>query len=242
MLVILGLACSTSMSDLVYQLSFLFAILIEVTKSSKRLILWNIIDAFRFEVKKKLTLMSQDLALLIFCTEMNFDYCKRSGIELCLLVASRLYLNGVSVNPLALYPPVDLPVSSSTPMLSSLVCWDHSSSWEVPTADDFFALGSGGSGNSLAASVEVNVSAPDSEDAYLTGHVIDGRVLFPATGYLVLAWRQLARMSGQTYQQTPVSFDDVHIHRATILPPTGKCEIIVITRDFRASSFLPVFC
>ena len=52
MLVILGLACSTSMSDLVYQLSFLFAILIEVTKSSKRLILWNIIDAFRFEVKK----------------------------------------------------------------------------------------------------------------------------------------------------------------------------------------------
>ena len=52
MLVILGLACSTSMSDLVYQLSFLFEVLIEVTKSSKRVILWNIIDAFRFEVKK----------------------------------------------------------------------------------------------------------------------------------------------------------------------------------------------
>jgi len=46
--------------------------------------------------------------------------------------------------------------------------------------------------------------------------------LFPATGYLVLAWRQLARMNGQTYQQTPVSFDDVHIHRATMLPSTGK--------------------
>ena len=29
----------------------------------------------------------------------------------------------------------------------------------------------------------------DSPDSYLEGHCIDGRVLFPATGYLVLAWR-----------------------------------------------------
>jgi len=107
-------------------------------------------------------------------------------------------------------------------MLSSLVHWDHSDSWEVPTAAEFLALSSGGSGSGSASSVEISVSSPDSEDAYLTGHVIDGRVLFPATGYLVLAWRQLARMNGQTYQQTPVSFDDVHIHRATMLPSTGK--------------------
>jgi len=126
------------------------------------------------------------------------------------------------VNPMSLYPPVELPVSASTPMLSSLVLWDHTGSWEVPTASEFLALSSGGSGSGCASTVEVNVSAPDSEDAYLTGHVIDGRVLFPATGYLVLAWRQLARMNGQSYQQTPVCFDDVHIHRATILPSTGK--------------------
>ena len=115
-------------------------------------------------------------------------------------------------------------MSSGTPMLSSLVRWDHSDSWEVPTAAEFLALSSGGSGNGAASSVEINVSSPDSEDAYLAGHVIDGRVLFPATGYLVLAWRQLARMNGQTYQQTPVSFDDIHIHRATMLPSTGESK------------------
>jgi len=130
------------------------------------------------------------------------------------------------VNPLSLYPRVELPVSSATPMLSSLVQWDHSTSWEVPTVAEFLALSSGGSGSSSAGSVEVNVSSPDSEDAYLSGHVIDGRVLFPATGYLVLAWRQLARMNGQIYQQTPVCFDDVHIHRATILPATGTAELV----------------
>jgi len=132
-------------------------------------------------------------------------------------------VNGVNFNPLALYPPVELPVSSSTPMLSSLVRWDHSSSWKVPLAAQFLARDSDGStANGSASSVEVDVSSPDSEDAYLAGHVIDGRVLFPATGYLVLAWRQLARMNDQTYQQTPVSFDDVQIHRATILPSTGQ--------------------
>lgn len=149
----------------------------------------------------------------------------------------RLYTNGVSVNPMALYPPVEVPVSSATPMLSSLIRWDHSGSWEVPTAAEFLALSSDGSGNGAASTVEVNVSAPDSEDAYLTGHVIDGRVLFPATGYLVLAWRQLARMNGQSYQQTPVCFDDVHIQRATILPSSGKsvchdCEICVFSSWF----------
>ena len=126
------------------------------------------------------------------------------------------------MNPLSLYPPLELPVSPSTPMLSSLVVWDHSHSWTVPTADDFLARSSAGSSSSFTSSVEVNISSPDSEDAYLSDHVIDGRVLFPATGYLVLVWRQLARMNGQTYQQTPVRFDDVHIHRATILPADGK--------------------
>ena len=128
----------------------------------------------------------------------------------------RLYTNGVNLNPLALYPPVQLPVSSSTPWLSSLVRWDHAVSWEA-SVGVFAASGSGS-----AVTVEVNMSSPDSKDAYLSGHVLDGRTLFPATGYLVLAWRQLAKMHGKSCEETPVSFVDVHIYRATILPPNGK--------------------
>ena len=135
-----------------------------------------------------------------------------------LLLFYRLYLNGVNLDPLAIYPPVQLPVSPSTPMLSSLVRWDHSDSWAVPTVTSYLA------GSSSANSVEVDISSADSEDAYLTGHIIDGRVIYPATGYLVLAWQQLARMNGQTYQQTPVSFDDVHLHRATLFPSSGMLD------------------
>jgi len=138
----------------------------------------------------------------------------------------RLYVNGVNVNPMALYPPVELPVSPSTPMLSSLVHWDHSDNWRVPTADQFTAT----SASSFASTVEVDVSSPELEDAYMTGHAIDRRPLFPGTGYMVLAWRQLARMIGRTYQQTPVCFNDVHIHRATILPSSGKSAMHSMSR------------
>ncbi|PIO30635.1 hypothetical protein AB205_0176750 [Aquarana catesbeiana] len=68
---------------------------------------------------------------------------------------------------------------------------------------------------------------PDSPDIFMSGHCIDGRVLYPATGYLVLAWRTLARSLGVVMEQTPVIFEEVTIHRATILPKTGIVQLEV---------------
>lgn len=63
---------------------------------------------------------------------------------------------------------------------------------------------------------------PESPEHYLVGHCIDGRVLYPATGYLVLAWRTLARSLGTTLEELPIMFEDVTIHQATILPKKGE--------------------
>ena len=131
----------------------------------------------------------------------------------------RLYNAGVNFDPLALYPPVEFPVSRGTPMISPWVQWDHAQSWQVPTLDQF--MGSSGAGASAVFEIDVS---PESKDRYLVGHKIDGRVLFPATGYLVLAWRALAKMRGELYEEMPVVFSDVHIHRATILPKTGMVQ------------------
>lgn len=65
---------------------------------------------------------------------------------------------------------------------------------------------------------------PESPDYYLVGHCIDGRVLYPATGYLVLAWRTLARSLGTSMEELPVVFEDVAIHQATILPKKGEAS------------------
>lgn len=123
----------------------------------------------------------------------------------------------MNFDPLALYTPVQFPVSRGTPFLSSFVQWDHLQSWDVPTVDQF---STGGAGGSTSCVFEVDAGA-NAEDQYLVGHMLDGRVLFPATGYLQLAWRALAKLSGQMYEQMPVAFEDVHIHRATILPKSG---------------------
>lgn len=129
----------------------------------------------------------------------------------------RCYAAGMKVDPLALFAPVRYPVPAGTPMLSPLVQWDHSQSWDVPKADDFIG---GGSGRNTVCVYEIDVS-PESPDHYLVDHAIDGRVLFPGTGYLVLAWRTLAKLRGQFYEHLPVMFENVNIHHATILPKKG---------------------
>ena len=100
-------------------------------------------------------------------------------------------------------------------------------------------LKKGGGDGGAAISFDIDVS-PDSPDHYILGHAIDGRVLYPATGYLVLAWRALARLTGKIYNETPVIFEDVKIHQATILPATGsiqlQVDIMPTTGKFEVSS------
>lgn len=65
-------------------------------------------------------------------------------------------------------------------------------------------------------------TSPESPDHYLVDHCIDGRVIFPATGYLCLVWRTLARTLNLNMEQVPVVFEDVTLYQATILPKAGE--------------------
>lgn len=57
-----------------------------------------------------------------------------------------------------------------------MVEWDHKDDWDVA---DFSGKGS------RSGELVVNVDLSKEEDQFYAGHAIDGRVLFPATGYLV---------------------------------------------------------
>lgn len=70
----------------------------------------------------------------------------------------------------------------------------------------------------------INVNLTKEEDAYMAGHTIDGRVLFPATGYMTLAWRTYAKLRQSTPEKTPIVLEDVVFHRATILPKDGTVK------------------
>ncbi|XP_040922555.1 fatty acid synthase-like [Toxotes jaculatrix] len=146
-----------------------------------------------------------------------------NNLEFFLSNIGKIYMNGISVDGNGLCPAVKYPVPVGTPLISPLVHWDHAQTWDVPKVEHF-SSGSGGSNSATIYNIDIN---PESADYYLIGHCIDGRVLYPATGYLVLAWRTFVRSLGLVMDVTPVTFEDVTIHRATILPKTGSVQLEV---------------
>ena len=77
----------------------------------------------------------------------------------------RCYINGINLNPLGIYPMVEFPVPRGTGMLSPLISWDHSQTWDLPSPDSFL---SGSSGQQPESVFEIFPNA-DGKDHYLTG-------------------------------------------------------------------------
>lgn len=139
----------------------------------------------------------------------------------------KLYATGAQPDISKLYSPVSFPVGRGTPMIGSLIKWDHSATWEVASFKQISAQ----SGECV-----VQVDLSKELDAFLAGHQIDGRILFPATGYLLLVWKTLAKLRGTDFELLPVVFENVRFQRATIMPKEGivKFSITIFegTGDF----------
>ncbi|KAH8377960.1 hypothetical protein KR093_008108 [Drosophila rubida] len=120
-------------------------------------------------------------------------------------------------------PAIDYPVSRGTPMLSSLIGWDHSQKWSYPKFK----------GGRMGTQQCIELDLSKEENKFLAGHTIDGRILFPATGYLTLAWMMLAQQQDRDYQRTPVVFEDVVFHRATILGLSAAAAVKLTINFFQ---------
>ncbi|XP_043860025.1 LOW QUALITY PROTEIN: fatty acid synthase [Dromiciops gliroides] len=159
----------------------------------------------------------------------------KDNLEFFLTNIGKLHLTGTNVNPNGLFPPVEYPAPVGTPLISPHIKWDHSQNWDVPSTSDF-PSGSGGSSSSTVYNIDAGTESPDH---YLVDHCIDGRVIFPATGYLCLVWKTLARSLDMSMEQMPVVFEDVTLHQATILPKTGtvslEVRLMLASRTFEVS-------
>lgn len=114
----------------------------------------------------------------------------------------RLYTLGLNPTIENLYPKVEWPVVRGTQSLSSLFKWDHERSYAVKKFPEFHNY-------ATASDFVMRFSLVESDWHFLKDHAVDGRVLFPATGYLFMAWRRLAAMKGQPWMKTPVHFENV---------------------------------
>nr|XP_023013626.1 fatty acid synthase-like [Leptinotarsa decemlineata] len=148
--------------------------------------------------------------------------------QFLLSAIGRMYLEGAQPNLRNFYPDVSFPVGRGTKMLSPLVKWDHSSSWfsELWKHADHFGH---------AISVDVS----DEKYSYLKGHFIDGRIMMPATGYLELIWKVMAKLYMKETEELPVVIEDIKFNRATVL--SDKENIQFIINIFKQSGNFEIF-
>ncbi|PNF24204.1 hypothetical protein B7P43_G16135, partial [Cryptotermes secundus] len=142
------------------------------------------------------------------------------GTEWLLTSLGKLYELGLQPQLANLYPPVQYPVSRGTRMISPLVRWEHSEDWYIMRCIT--------ESKDKSSEQSVSISLQDESTEYLSGHIVDGRNLFPATGYLELVWKSVGLMTGQNYTEVPIVFEDVRFHRATSIPKQGELHFTVM--------------
>jgi len=140
----------------------------------------------------------------------------------------QLYQLGQSLKLANLYPKVSFPVAKGTGSISSIVRWNHQQKFHVAKYPDAF--------RKPPCEARVKFDLIDESDKYLAGHCVDGRILFPATGYLYLVWRSFSltkdKVGDSPIKTTgeailvPVEFSNVRLYRATILGST-PVELLV---------------
>ncbi|XP_011883711.1 PREDICTED: fatty acid synthase-like, partial [Vollenhovia emeryi] len=111
-----------------------------------------------------------------------------------------------------------------TPTISSSIRWDHPKDWYISNFESQLYT------NSRERYVEILLNDEDYE--FMCGHVIDGRNLLPAMGYLVLVWQTIGMRKGEVYTAVPIIFQDVRFIRATHLSKNNAVNLkIAILED-----------
>ncbi|KAL3270432.1 hypothetical protein HHI36_020987 [Cryptolaemus montrouzieri] len=132
---------------------------------------------------------------------------KKSGVITLLEVLGNLYEYGFNPQIQNLYPKLQYPVSRGTPMISPKIKWDHSKNWHVIFYKESDSLKSG--------ERMLGVTLKQEEWQYIGGHVVDGRNLFPATGYLHAVWDTLAITTSVLDTEMIIVFENCRFNRAT---------------------------
>ncbi|XP_052738836.1 fatty acid synthase [Bicyclus anynana] len=130
-----------------------------------------------------------------------------------------LFMLGYNPKVQALYPKVEFPVSTTTPMLSHLVEWAHHEPWIVPLIVS--------EKNKAASSCNHIISMHDDDHNYLRGHVVKGKTSYPFAAALVIVWDTLAMVLGVPKKQLSVKFRDVHLYLQPVLQDREQLRLYV---------------
>ncbi|KAL7030368.1 hypothetical protein ACKWTF_006629 [Chironomus riparius] len=152
-------------------------------------------------------------------TEKNSN----DGYSLFIECLGRIFEYGVDMDVSKLYPSISFPVSRGTPMIAPIIKWNHEDNHFVPYFDSYNAY--------ERRNIVINIS--DKHFELIQGHIVDGRVIFPATGWIHIVWETYARMIGVYFEKMKVVLEDIHFLRAT---PLVKNQDLLITISIHRGS------
>ncbi|XP_070505890.1 fatty acid synthase-like [Chironomus tepperi] len=147
----------------------------------------------------------------------------KEGSEYFMEALGQLFQLGVDMDISKLYPPVSFPVSRGTPMISPVIKWNHEDDHFVPYYDSY----------NIYERRNIVININDKFFEPIKGHIVDGRILFPATGWIFLVWETFAAMIGVHFEKVKVILEDIHFLRAT---PLVKNQDVLITISIQRGS------
>lgn len=134
----------------------------------------------------------------------------------------RLYECGYDIDLIKIYNSDNLfPVGRGTPMISPHIKWKHDNDW--------FVLNYETENKCEYYHRIVSINLREKEWEYFSGHVVDGRTLLPASGYLLIAWDTLSIMNGKPkYNMKYVTMKNVKFVRTVQLNPDKVTELTIL--------------
>ncbi|XP_065199624.1 fatty acid synthase-like isoform X2 [Planococcus citri] len=164
------------------------------------------------------------------CSHIGLLRRNQSTITDLLTNIGRLYNAGLQPKFSNLYPSISFPVSRKTPMIQSMIKWDHSTKWFLVSFLTKPACGHG--------EVEVDVDVGKAEYKYLTKCVYDDCATFPVAAYLCLIWEAVAKMKYSRVYDVPLVIENFQLIAkrtlskkeplkfvVNLLEQSGSCEI-----------------
>ncbi|PZC84556.1 hypothetical protein B5X24_HaOG204586 [Helicoverpa armigera] len=143
-----------------------------------------------------------------------------NGVKFLLEAVGKLYEAGFNPKVDVLYPKVEFPVSTETPLLSHFVQWEHSEDWPQLSFLEKDEL-------RTAMERNIPISIQDDDYRFLEGHVRDGVNVLPEAAILVLIWETLSMHIGVNYKDQSVVFRDIQFHSEVTIDPENPLKLSI---------------